>query len=199
MARTIRVASGVSETSGIAASIDSIAGSRIADTRSGQSRTCGPWTSHKACVMGHGMTIWHNGALPDPAEMTALGQGGMPGHIGIEFTGAGDNWLRARMPVDHRTHQPYGRLHGGASVALAETVASVGGACTIDRARFGTVGMEINANHIRPAKDGFVHATATAEAIGRTTQVWTIRIEDDAGKLICLSRMTLAVISLDRA
>jgi 1,4-dihydroxy-2-naphthoyl-CoA hydrolase len=145
------------------------------------------------------MTIWHDDVAPDLAQLTALGAHGMPGHIGIEFTGSGEDWVRARMPVDHRTHQPYGRLHGGASVALAETVASVGGACTVDRARFGVVGMEINANHIRPAKDGFVHATAKAESIGRTTQVWTIRIEDDAGKLVCLSRMTLAVISLDRA
>jgi 1,4-dihydroxy-2-naphthoyl-CoA hydrolase len=149
--------------------------------------------------MARAMTIWHNGARPDLVALTALGQAGMPGHIGIEFTGAGDDWVRARMPVDHRTQQPYGRLHGGASVALAETVASVGGALTVDRAAFGTVGMEINANHIRPAKDGFVHATARAESIGRTTQVWTIRIEDDAGKLVCLSRMTLAVISLERA
>jgi len=154
-----------------------------------------------AGAFGHArsMTIWHDDAAPDLAQLTALGTNGMPGHIGIEFTAVGDDWLRARMPVDHRTHQPYGRLHGGASVALAETVASVGGACTVDRARFGTVGMEINANHIRPAKDGFIHATAKAESIGRTTHVWTIRIEDDAGKLVCLSRMTLAVISLDRA
>jgi 1,4-dihydroxy-2-naphthoyl-CoA hydrolase len=145
------------------------------------------------------MIIWHKGLTPDTAQLSALGQGGMPAHLGIEFTGIGDDWLRGRMPVDHRTQQPYGRLHGGASVALAETVASVGGGCTVDRTAFGVVGMEINANHIRPVKDGFVHATAKAESIGRTTQVWTIRIEDDAGKLVCLSRMTLAVISLDRA
>ena len=150
-------------------------------------------------IHGAAMTIWHNGETPDLAALTALGDASLPGHIGIEFTAVGDDWLRARMPVDHRTHQPYGRLHGGASVALAETVASVGGAATVDRARFGAVGMEINANHIRPAREGFVHATAKAESIGRTTQVWTIRIEDDAGKLVCLSRMTLAVIALDRA
>ncbi len=145
------------------------------------------------------MTIWHDDVTPDLAELTALGQGGMPAHLGMQFTAIGDDWVRARMPVDHRTHQPYGRLHGGASVALAETVGSVGGGCTVDRLRFGVVGMEINANHIRPAKDGFVHATARAESLGRTMQVWTIRIEDDAGKLVCLSRMTLAVIPLDRA
>ena len=143
--------------------------------------------------------IWHSDPAGDLAALTALGTRGMPGHIGIEFIASGDNWLRARMPVDHRTHQPYGRLHGGASVALAETVASVAGACTVDRATHGVVGMEINANHLRPVKDGWVTCTATAEAIGRTTQVWTMRIEDEGGKLVCLSRMTLAVIELTRA
>lgn len=144
------------------------------------------------------MSIWF-ATPPDLTEMTDLGRNGMPGHIGIEFVDVGDNWLTARMPVDYRTHQPYGRLHGGASVALAETIASVAGAMTVDRTQFGVVGMEINANHIRPAKDGWVYATATAESIGRTTQVWTIRIVDEADKLICLSRMTLAVIPLTRA
>jgi 1,4-dihydroxy-2-naphthoyl-CoA hydrolase len=145
------------------------------------------------------MSIWQDAASIDLAELTALGTNGMPGHIGIEFVAIGDNWLKAKMPVDHRTHQPYGRLHGGASVVLAETVASVAGAMTVDRTTTGVVGMEINANHIRPVKDGWVYGTATAEAIGRTSQVWTIRIEDDAGKLVCLSRITLAVIAMARA
>ncbi|MBB3860556.1 1,4-dihydroxy-2-naphthoyl-CoA hydrolase [Novosphingobium hassiacum] len=131
-------------------------------------------------------------------RLTALGDGRLSGHLGIEFVDCGDDWLRARMPVDQRTHQPYGRLHGGASVALAETVGSVAGASVIDPDRFGAVGMEINANHLRPARDGWVYATARPEAIGRTTQVWSIRIEDDAGKLVCISRLTLAVIPLDR-
>lgn len=139
--------------------------------------------------------IWFGGQRPDPAALTQLGAASMPGHIGIEFIEVGDDWLAARMPVDHRTHQPFGRLHGGASVALAETVASVGGGMTVDLTTHATVGMEINANHIRPAMTGYVTAVATAESIGRTTQVWTIRITDDAGKLVCLSRITLAVIS----
>jgi 1,4-dihydroxy-2-naphthoyl-CoA hydrolase len=142
--------------------------------------------------------IWLNG-MPEPGPLTDLGINSMSGHLGIEFTGAGDNWVSARMPVDHRTHQPYGRLHGGASVALAETVASVGASLTIDRERFAVVGMEINANHIRPVMAGWVTAIATAEAVGRTTQVWTIRIEDDASKLICLSRITMAVIPVARS
>ena len=139
--------------------------------------------------------IWFGGAKPDVAAMTALGANSMPGLLGIEFTEVGDDWLSAQMPVDARTHQPFGRLHGGASVSLAETVASVGGGMTVDPATHATVGMEINANHIRPAMSGYVTAVATAESIGRTTQVWTIRITDEAGKLICLSRITLAVIA----
>jgi 1,4-dihydroxy-2-naphthoyl-CoA hydrolase len=140
--------------------------------------------------------IWFGDRKPDVSALTQLGAASMPGHIGIEFTDVGDDWLAARMPVDHRTHQPFGRLHGGASVALAETVASMGGAMVLDPAKQVTVGMEINANHIRPAMSGHVTATAKAESLGRTTQVWTIRITDDAGKLVCLSRITLAVIAI---
>ena len=142
--------------------------------------------------------IWWDGTHPDLAPMTGLGAGAMPGHLGIEFVDCGDDWIRARMPVDERTHQPFGRLHGGASVALAETIASVAASYCVNREKFAAVGMEINANHIRPAYAGWVYATARPESLGRTTQVWTIRIEDEAGKLVCLSRMTAAVISLDR-
>lgn len=137
------------------------------------------------------MAIWRQEFSLE--EVTALGAKSMPGLVEIKFTAKGDDWLRASMPVDHRTHQPFGRLHGGASVVLAETVASVGATMALPPERIA-VGMEINANHIRPAMSGHVHATATAESIGRTTQVWTIRIEDDDGKLVCLSRITLANI-----
>ena len=140
--------------------------------------------------------IWFGGQKPDLAALTTIGANSMPGLLGIEFTEVGDDWLAARMPVDHRTHQPFGRLHGGASVALAETVASMGGGMTVDPAKQTTVGMEINANHIRPAMSGHVTAIAKAESIGRTTQIWTIRITDDADKLVCLSRITLAVIAI---
>jgi 1,4-dihydroxy-2-naphthoyl-CoA hydrolase len=129
----------------------------------------------------------------DLAQLTALGDGVLPGLLDIEFTDFGDDWIRARMPVGPKVHQPFGRLHGGASVVLAETVASVAGAMAVPEGKV-TVGLEINANHVRAARDGHVHATAKAEQLGRTTQVWTIRIEDDAGKLVCLSRMTAAVI-----
>ena len=145
-----------------------------------------------------GKTIWWGGELPPLALMTALGDGAMPGHIGIEFVEAGPDWIKGRMPVDERTQQPFKRLHGGASVALAETIASVAASFCVDRDKFAAVGMEINANHIRPAYAGWVYATARPESLGRTTQVWSIRIEDEAGKLVCISRFTAAVISVDR-
>ena len=144
------------------------------------------------------MIIWFHEKL-DLEVLTANGASCMPGFVGIEFIDYGDNWIKARMPVNDRTKQPYGRLHGGASVVLAETVGSVAAAMTVDPTKFATVGMEINANHIRPVKDGDVFATATSESIGRTTQIWSIRIEDEAGKLVCISRITMAVISTDRA
>ena len=142
--------------------------------------------------------IWWGGERPDLAAMTAGGADSMNGWLNIEFTNCGDDWIRARMPVNERTRQPFGRLHGGASVAFAETVGSVAAGWCVDRSKFVGVGMEINANHIRPAYDGYVYATARAESLGRTTQVWTIRIEDDAGKLVCISRFTVAVIPLER-
>lgn len=141
--------------------------------------------------------IWHGG-LPDLAALTRFGAASMAGHLGIEFVDVGEDWIRARMPVNDRTMQPYGRLHGGASVALAETIASVAGAMTVDPAHFAAVGMEINANHVRPAGPGWVYATARPEARGRSTQVWSIRIEDEEGRLVCISRFTLAVIPAAR-
>ena len=142
--------------------------------------------------------IWWGGERPPLAPMTALGEDALPGHLGIEFVDAGDDWITARMPVDHRTQQPFKRLHGGASVALAETIGSVAASFCIDRTRFVAVGMEINANHIRPAYQGWVTATARPESLGRTTQVWSIRITDEADKLVCISRLTVAVIPLER-
>jgi 1,4-dihydroxy-2-naphthoyl-CoA hydrolase len=143
-------------------------------------------------------SIWLGGQRPDLDAMTALGEGALPGHLGIEFVDCGDDWVRGRMSVDHRTQQPFKRLHGGASVALAETIGSVAASFCIDREKFVGVGMDINADHIRPAYDSFIIATARAESLGRTTQVWTIRIEGEAGKLVCISRFTVAAIALER-
>ena len=142
--------------------------------------------------------IWWNDEKPSMERLTQLGTKALPAYLGMEFVDCGDDWITARMPVDERTHQPFGRLHGGASVALAETVGSMAASMCVDPARFVAVGMEINANHVRPAYSGYVHATARPENVGRTTHVWSIRITDDAGKLVCISRFTVAVIPIDR-
>ena len=98
------------------------------------------------------------------------------------------------MPVDHRTKQPYGLLHGGASVALAETLGSIGSALVVDQSKFNCVGLEINANHLRSVRDGFVTGIARPIHIGASTHVWDIRITDQRDKLVCISRLTVAVI-----
>lgn len=115
-------------------------------------------------------------------------------HLGIEFLDIGDDYLTARMPVDHRTHQPMGLLHGGASVALAETLGSTGAFLCVDAAQYNVVGLEINANHVRAVREGFVTGIARPLHRGKTTQLWEIRISDEADKLVCISRITIAVL-----
>jgi len=127
-------------------------------------------------------------------ELNRLSRGTLIDHLGIVFTGAGEDWLQATMPVDERTRQPYGLLHGGASVVLAETLGSSAGNLCVDTASQVCVGLEINANHLRAARSGVVTGTARALHVGRTTQVWEIRIENEAGKPVCISRLTLAVV-----
>ena len=112
----------------------------------------------------------------------------------IEFTEIGEDFLTARMPVTERVHQPAGILHGGASVVLAETVGSVASGMLIDREKQMAVGLEINANHLRPVKKGFVTATCRPVHIGGKTHVWDIRLFDDRGKMSCISRLTVAVV-----
>ena len=131
---------------------------------------------------------------PDIARLNAHSRGTLGEALGIEFTEAGPDFLRGRMPVDTRTKQPYGLLHGGASVALAETLGSAAGNHCLDGDRSVAVGLEISANHLRPVTQGWVIGTARPIHIGRSTQVWDIRIEDDAGHQTCVSRLTLAVI-----
>ena len=114
--------------------------------------------------------------------------------LGIEITLLTRERVEATMPVDDRTRQPFGLLHGGASVALAETVASLGGAMQVDLETTAVVGIEINANHLRAKRDGLVRAVATPVHIGRSTQVWAIEIRDEREQLVCLSRCTLAVV-----
>lgn len=129
------------------------------------------------------MTIWH-APLPDLAHLDALEADSMPAHLGIRFTGSGPGWLSARMPINERTIQPWGRLHGGASVALAETIASVGAMLTVDPDTSAAVGLEINANHVNPASDDFVEVVARAEHLGRTTQIWSFRITNMTENLV---------------
>ena len=117
-------------------------------------------------------------------------------YLGIEFTAAGDDWLEARIPVVQHNKQPAGLLHGGASVVLAETLASVACYSTLDHKRQTCVGLEINANHLRGARDGFVTGRATAIHRGRSTQVWDIRLRDDEGRPTCISRCTMAILNI---
>ena len=114
--------------------------------------------------------------------------------LGMRITEIGDDWLRGTLPVDHRTHQPYGLLHGGASVVLAETLGSTAAMLTLDPSQELAVGLDINANHVRGVRSGTVTGTARVVHLGRTTQVWEIRIENEAGDLVCISRITMAVI-----
>lgn len=126
-------------------------------------------------------------------ELNALSKGTLMEPLGIRFTEIGADYLRGTMPVDARTHQPYGLLHGGASVALAETLGSSAGGLCVGPGQ-GVVGIEINANHLRGVREGLVVGTARPIHVGRSTQVWEIRIDDERGRPVCVSRLTLAVI-----
>ncbi len=139
------------------------------------------------------MAIWFNTSVTTQ-QIQPLCNNTLGGHLGIEFTEIGDNYMKARMPVDDRTRQPFGLLHGGASAALAETLGSVASAMIIDPKLYYCVGMEINANHIRGVKDGYVFGTVLPLHIGGTTHVWDIRIIDSQEKLVCVSRLTVAVL-----
>jgi len=133
---------------------------------------------------------------PEEINETQIIEGQMARHLGIEMTEVASNSMTASMPVDHRTIQRIGILHGGASLALAETVGSIAASYCIDRDKQFIVGQEINANHLRAVREGegSVHATATPLHLGRTSQVWDIKIRDDKGRLVCVSRFTVAVL-----
>ncbi len=138
------------------------------------------------------MSIWRN---PMTLEaLNALNAGTLARHLDIVFTELGDDFVRATMPVDARTRQPHGLLHGGASVALAETVGSTGATLCLDPSLYSCVGQEINANHVRSARDGRVTATARPVHLGGRTHVWSIDIVDASLALVCIARLTMAVI-----
>ncbi len=139
------------------------------------------------------MSIWFNKSF-SLSDLKYLGTKTMGHHLGMEWTEVGPGYLKMRMPVDERTKQPYGLLHGGASVALAETVGSVASHFVVDPDKFICVGLEINANHLRGVKEGFVTATCTPIHIGASTHVWDIKIHDEREKLVCISRLTVAIL-----
>ena len=143
------------------------------------------------------MPIWFKNDLSID-DLLHFGKGTMGEHIGIEWVELGDDYLKARMPVDDRTRQPYGLLHGGASVALAETLGSVAASLVIDHTKYYCVGIEINANHVRGVREGYVTGTTTPLHIGSATHVWDIRITNEKQQLICISRLTVAILRRER-
>ena len=138
------------------------------------------------------MSIWRS--LRTLADLNGNRDATLIGNLGILFTEIGEDFVRGTMPVDARTVQPYGLLHGGASVALAETLGSMGAAMCVDADEYQVVGQEINANHVRAARSGLVTGTARAVHLGGRTHVWSIEIVNEAQKLVCISRITMAVI-----
>jgi len=137
------------------------------------------------------MSIWRTAATPE--QLTERSSRTLPGYLGIRVTEVGADFLRATMPVNERTHQPYGVLHGGASVALAETVGSMAAMLCVDP-QYLVMGQEINANHLRKVTSGLVTATARPFHIGRSSHVWHIEIRDEQDRLVCVSRLTMAVV-----
>lgn len=139
------------------------------------------------------MSIWFNKDLTLP-DLAPLGPNTMAEYLGMEWVDIGVDFIKMKMPVDDRTRQPYGLLHGGASCALAETVGSVASSFVIDMDKFICVGLDINANHVRSVRKGYVTATCTPLHIGASTHVWDIKIHDERGKLVCISRLTVAIL-----
>jgi 1,4-dihydroxy-2-naphthoyl-CoA hydrolase len=123
-----------------------------------------------------------------------ISKGSMTEHLGIRFLELGDDYLSAKMPVDHRTCQPYGILHGGASLVLAETLGSVAASCVIDVTKYIAVGLEINGNHVKSVSEGYVVGVAKPIHIGGKTHIWEVKITNENDQLVCISRITLAII-----
>ena len=139
------------------------------------------------------MSIWFNKSITLD-DIKNFGKETMAHYLGMEWVEIGEDFLKLSMPVNEKTKQPYGILHGGASCALAETIGSVASALVIDRDKFICVGLEINANHVRSAKDGLVTGHCTPLHLGKSTHVWDIKIYDEDRKLICISRLTVAIL-----
>jgi 1,4-dihydroxy-2-naphthoyl-CoA hydrolase len=143
------------------------------------------------------MAIWYDPQM-SLEKIRNMSHGTMAEYIGIEITELGENYLKGRMPVDHRTCQPFGVLHGGASATLAETLGSIGSFCVLNPELNFCVGLEINANHVRSVSAGFVYGTATPLHLGGSTHIWDIRILNQEEKLVCVGRLTVAVLAKNR-
>lgn len=141
------------------------------------------------------MSIWNTEEV-DLEQVRKLEHGNILEHLNIEVVEIGDDFVRGKMPVDHRTHQPFGILHGGASVVLAESLGSIASNLVVDSGKYYAVGMEVNANHLRPVSDGCVYGTARAVHIGRKSHVWSIEITNDEGRIVCMSRLTMMVVAI---
>lgn len=142
------------------------------------------------------MTLFNPGITTD--DINKMGQKSMVGYLGIEITEIGQDFIKGKMPVDDKTRQPYGMLHGGASVVLAESLGSLAATFTVDQTKQYCVGLDINANHIRAVKEGYVYGVTTPLHIGRSTQVWETKITNEEEKLVCVSRITMAVIDIKK-
>lgn len=138
------------------------------------------------------MSIWF--AEPSLPALNALAQGTLIEHLAIEITAIGDDFITGKMPVDRRTVQPYGLLHGGASVVLAETLGSIAAMLCVNSAEKICVGLEVNANHVRAARSGYVVGTVRPVHVGNSTQIWQTHIVDENERLVCISRLTVAVL-----
>ncbi|HSC52472.1 MAG TPA: hotdog fold thioesterase [Phnomibacter sp.] len=142
-------------------------------------------------------SIWFHPNI-NPEMLAALGKGNMGEWLGIEFSQIGADFIKGTMPVDHRTVQPFGVLHGGASVVLAETLGSIASSLVVDNSKFYCVGLEVNANHLRPVRSGKVTGTCRPIHLGNTTHVWDIRLHNEQGKLTCICRLTVAILKLEK-
>jgi 1,4-dihydroxy-2-naphthoyl-CoA hydrolase len=140
-------------------------------------------------------SIWYR--TPDPALIDAMSKGTIDEHLGIKITQVGDDYLSGTMPADKRTFQPYGIVHGGANVVLAETLGSIAGAHVIDTNSLLCLGQEVSATHLRPVSSGMVTGTARPIHLGKRSHVWEIRLENDQGKLSCIAKLILAIVAKD--
>ena len=142
-------------------------------------------------------SIWYQ--TPDPALIDAMSEGTIDEHLGIKITKVGDNYLTGTMPADKRTFQPYGVVHGGANVVLAESLGSIAGAHVIDTNSLLCLGQEVSATHLRPVSSGIVTGTARPIHLGKRSHVWEIRLENDQGKLSCIAKLILAIVAKEPA